>query len=113
MLELSIALSIIELAEAEAGKAGSSEIIELELEVGFLAGIDFEALEFALEMSKHRTILEKAKIRINKIKAMRHCRNCNIDFETEDLVSPCPECKNYHLELIRGDELRIKSLVVK
>jgi len=113
MHELSIALSIIELAEEEANKAGSPEINELELEVGLLAGVDFDALEFALEMSKKSTLIEHAAISINKIQGKFRCKECDISFTTDDLISPCPSCKNYHLELIQGNELRIKSLTVK
>ena len=113
MHELSIALSIIELAEEEARKAGSSVISELELEVGQLAGVDFEALEFALEMSKLNTILEHSLITINKINGIRHCIDCNTDFNTDEMVSSCPLCNGYRFKLIQGDELRIKSLTVK
>ncbi|MEI6899665.1 MAG: hydrogenase maturation nickel metallochaperone HypA [Bacteroidota bacterium] len=113
MHELSIALSIIELAENEAGRAGGKEIKELELEVGLLAGVDLDALEFSLEMSKKETILENAILKIDKIPGLCHCRECLVDFPVDDLYSACPDCKSYSHDLIKGDELRIKSIVIE
>ena len=113
MHELSIALSIIDLAESEANKAGSSEIEELELEVGLLAGVDFEALEFALEMSRQNTKLENAVIKVDKVEGKSLCKTCDKVIKIDDLYSSCPFCNGYSLELIQGNELRIKSVTVK
>jgi Zn finger protein HypA/HybF (possibly regulating hydrogenase expression) len=44
MHELSIALSIVELAANEAHKENATEVYEIELEIGEMAGIDPEAL---------------------------------------------------------------------
>ena len=47
MHELSIALSIVELAEEEARKADATSISKVEVEIGTMAGIDPDALLFA------------------------------------------------------------------
>ena len=44
MHELSIALGIVKIAEEEMAKAGSNQIEAIELEIGTLAGIEFESL---------------------------------------------------------------------
>ena len=46
MHELSIAMGIVKIAENELSKSGGGEIELIELEIGTLAGIEFEALEF-------------------------------------------------------------------
>jgi Zn finger protein HypA/HybF involved in hydrogenase expression len=58
MHEFSIAVSIIEIAEAEAQKAKAVKIKELILDIGTMSGIEFYALETAMEMAVKNTLLE-------------------------------------------------------
>jgi Zn finger protein HypA/HybF involved in hydrogenase expression len=62
MHEFSIAMSIIEIAETEAKKVNATKINELVLDVGTMAGIEFFALDTALEMAVKNTLLEKVLI---------------------------------------------------
>jgi hydrogenase nickel incorporation protein HypA/HybF len=62
MHELSIAYSIVELAEEQASSRNASEIEEIELEIGQLAGVEIQTLTFALQSVVKGTRLEKARI---------------------------------------------------
>ncbi|MCF6170105.1 MAG: hydrogenase maturation nickel metallochaperone HypA [Bacteroidales bacterium] len=112
MHEFSIALSIIEIAEDEAKKANANAVNELVLDVGALSGIEFEALETAMEMATRNTLLEKAEIKINKIKALAKCNDCLAEFEIENIFDSCPDCTGLFHEILSGKELKVKSLVV-
>jgi hydrogenase nickel incorporation protein HypA/HybF len=112
MHEMSIAESIVEIAKEYAGKENAQIVNELELSIGTLAGIEFESLEFALEVCKKGSILQNAKIIINKIKAKAQCLNCNSEFEVENLFDACPQCKSYTTQLLCGKEMQVKSLLV-
>ena len=113
MHEFSIALSIIEIAEDEAKKVNSKEISELVLDVGTMAGIEYHALNFAMESAVKNTLLEKAKIVVNKIEAKAQCNSCNAEFKIESSFDPCPECGGFYHQVLCGKELKIKSLVVE
>ena len=67
MHELSIAQSIVELAEKEARNHQANSIEELELEIGTLAGIEWVSLEFALESVKKGSMLENARVVLQRI----------------------------------------------
>jgi hydrogenase nickel incorporation protein HypA/HybF len=112
MHEFSIAMSIIEIAEKEAKKSSAKSITELVLDIGTQAGIEFYALDTALEMAVKNTMLEKAKIQVNKIQAKARCTECNTEFDIENIFDPCPHCSGIYHELICGKEMQIKSLVV-
>jgi hydrogenase nickel incorporation protein HypA/HybF len=112
MHELSIALSIIELVENEARIANSETITEVHLEVGQLAGVDLEALEFSLNMARQRTMMNHAVIRIDKIPGKAICKSCNFEFGTDALYSVCPGCNDGNTVLLSGMELKVKSLLV-
>uniref|UniRef100_UPI0032180C32 hydrogenase maturation nickel metallochaperone HypA n=1 Tax=uncultured Draconibacterium sp. TaxID=1573823 RepID=UPI0032180C32 len=112
MHELSIAQSIVELAEEIAEKEQSDSIKSIEIEVGALSGVVLEALEFALEVSVKNTKLEKAKINYLVLPGKASCRECSRQFETNDLLALCPGCEQANYTITDGKQLRIKSLVV-
>jgi hydrogenase nickel incorporation protein HypA/HybF len=112
MHELSIAMSIIEIAEEHAKKEHATVITEIELDIGTQSGVVLEALDFAMQAAVKGTLLEKAEVRINTIQAMATCAGCNHTFRTDDLFSPCPECGHHYSEVVQGRELRVKSLKV-
>ena len=112
MHEFSIALSIIEIAEGEAKKAKSQVVTELVLDVGTMAGIEFHALDFAMESAIKNTMLENAKIVVNKIQAQAKCINCSEEFDIQSSFDPCPKCSGFYHNILSGKELKVKSLVV-
>lgn len=112
MHEFSIAMSIIEIAEVEAKKAEATAINELVLDVGTLSGIEFYALDTAMEMAVKNTLLENTRITINKIRARAHCTDCDEEYDIEHVFDACPKCGGLYHELLCGKELQIKSLVV-
>ena len=112
MHEFSIAMSIIDIAEAEAAKVKATSVKELVLDVGTMSGIEFYALDTAMEMAVKDTILEKAKITVNKIPARAKCTECGYEFDIEQVYDQCPKCNSLYHELLSGKELQIKSIVV-
>lgn len=113
MHELSIAMSIIEIAEENARNANASVISEIELEIGTQSGVVLDALEFAMESATKDTMLESAEIKINTIAAKSKCSKCIHEFYIEDIFTACPECGNPFCEVIQGRELKVKSLKVE
>ena len=113
MHELSIAQSIVDLAEQEARNHHAGSIEELELEIGVLAGIEWIALDFALESAIKGSLLENARIVRQIIAGEGRCGDCENRFPVENLLSACPICSSYAVKIVKGKELRIKSIVVK
>ena len=109
MHELSIALSIINLAIKEAEKSNATRVSELELEIGEMA----EALEFSMSIAMQNTILEGAKVRIVEIRSLAVCRDCKTRFSPVSMFDPCPRCYSHEIEFLRGRELRLKSLLIE
>jgi hydrogenase nickel incorporation protein HypA/HybF len=112
MHELSIALSIVELAEEEAKKADASSISKVEVEIGTMAGIDPDALLFAWDVAVQGTMAEKSALVIHSIQAEAHCLECGTEFPAENYFVQCPNCGSYRYQITKGKELRISSLMV-
>ena len=113
MHELSIAMSIIDLATKEAKKGNATRVKEVELEIGEMAGVDKEALDFSLRIAMQHTLLEDAKVNIVEIESLAVCRDCKTRFSPVSMYDSCPHCHSYGVEFLRGRELRLKSLLVE
>lgn len=113
MHELSIALSIVGLAEEQARTHHAGEIEELELEIGRLAGVELQTLMFALESSVKGTMLEKARIVRHDIPGEGQCGDCGHVFRMNALFEPCPRCGSCLIRILKGRELKVKSIVIK
>lgn len=112
MHEMSIAISIVDIATEEARKVNVKSFSEILLDIGSLSGIEIDALEFAMESACKTSVLEGAELKINQIQAIARCKNCGNEFEVENVFSICPGCQQYDLDIFQGKELKIKSLVV-
>ena len=112
MHELTIAQSIVELADEIAVKENAVAVQTIEIEIGALSGVVLDALEFALKIMVKNTKLEKAKINYLKVDGLADCSNCNSQFKTNDLLAFCPKCNHANFRIIDGKQLRIKSLTV-
>ena len=110
---MSIALSIVDLAEEQARRAHTGKVVEIELDIGSLSGIEIEALNFALEIAVKETLLEATRIKINRIEAVSECLDCGEIFASEGFIHQCPSCRATNTRILRGKEMQVKSLLVE
>ncbi|MFD1314709.1 hydrogenase maturation nickel metallochaperone HypA/HybF [Namhaeicola litoreus] len=112
MHELSIALGIVKIAEQEIAKSEKKKIDTIELEIGTLAGIEFDALEFVWPMAVEKTVLEKSQKKIEIIAAKAKCMDCDTIFNLDFIYDSCPNCNSHIKAILQGKELRVKALQV-
>lgn len=112
MHELSIVMSIVEIASRELQKAEASDIEEIELEIGTLSGVELNSFDFAWQQAVKETPLQGALRKIDVIEGLGKCLHCDLEFPVQHLYDPCPECNGHLIDIKRGKELRVKSLIV-
>lgn len=112
MHELSVALGIVKIAENVIQQENAKSVELIELEIGSLAGIEFESLDFVWPIAVKNTILEHTKKRINVIKGEAKCIDCDTVFELNHLYDSCPNCESNFKGILKGKELRVKALEV-
>ena len=110
MHEMSIAIGIVKIATDEAKKAHVKEFSAIDLEIGTLAGIEFDSLDFVWEVAVKNTVLENAKKRVHKIQAKAKCSDCNFEYPIKFIHDSCPKCGSFLKIILQGKELRVKSL---
>ena len=113
MHELSLALEVLDLATKETRKNNVSSVLEMEIEVGTLSGVEAETFQSALEMIVKGTLLENSMIQINRKPAIGSCYDCNNDFEMSERMAKCPVCRSYPSKITGGEEFRIVSILVE
>jgi hydrogenase nickel incorporation protein HypA/HybF len=112
MHELSIAQSILEIAEKAAPPNPKTVITSVGLQVGELSGVEAEALQFALSIIKKDTVLDKAGLNIEVVKGEAECSQCRTVFAIPSFGTCCPQCSGYSMTIRKGRELRVLHIVV-
>lgn len=113
MHEMSLAMNIVELAETAARDDHANAITRIDIEVGELAGVTLDALEFSLSVAIQATMAESAELNIQFVKGSARCKNCNHTFHLEQLWAVCPECADIRFEILAGQELKVNSIDIE
>lgn len=113
MHELSIAHSILTIAEKAVPADTPGMISAVNLQIGELSGIEIEALEFAFQAVKADTRLEAAELQIEKVPGEATCQACGTVFHLPAFGDPCPTCHSYSLRITGGREMKVLSITVE
>ena len=114
MHELSIAMSIIEMAEEEAADHGDARITAVHLKLGALSGVVKAALISAYEMAREATPLQAAPLVIEEVPIVVYCPKCDAPRALDSVQwFVCPECQNPVSEVIHGRELQVFALEIQ
>lgn len=113
MHELSIAQSILEIAENTARKNNSKAVKKIKVQIGEFSGVVKEALEFSFDIAKVGTIAEKAELEIEIVKFKSICNSCGFVLETmDDFNLFCPKCSE-PMNIISGREMKIEYIEIE
>ena len=90
---------------------GGKIVTRVVLEIGVLSGVVPDALRFSFELCTAGTLLEGAVLEIVDVAGRARCRACGAEVELPDLIAVCT-CGGIDLELLSGNELRIREVEV-
>ena len=113
MHELSIAMSIVELAEEEAQRR-NVQLEAVHLKLGALSGVAKEALLSCYELVCETTSLQGSRLIIEEVPVVIFCPNCRAERPLSSIqLFCCPECDTPCSELVHGKELEVVALEIK
>ena len=113
MHELSIAMSIVELAEEEAERRGV-KIEAVHLRLGPLAGVVKDALLSCYEMVCENTALQGSRLIVEDVAVVIFCPTCKAERALPSIqLFCCPECRTPAAEVVHGKELEVVALEVQ
>lgn len=114
MHELSIAVSIVEMAEEESDQRGGARVNAVHLKLGMLAGIVKDALLSSYELACEGTRLQGSRLVIEEIPIVVYCPKCLAPRTVASVQwFVCPECESPVSEVIHGRELQVVALEIQ
>lgn len=114
MHEMSIAQSLLELAEAEARANGCARLISIRVEYGAISGVMPEALRLCFQALVAETRHAGASLELQEIPLKLQCPFCGAVFGgagQDSLWEPCPGCgESFGHTVIQGRELLLSRI---
>jgi hydrogenase nickel incorporation protein HypA/HybF len=112
MHELSIAMSIVDMAQEEAERRGV-HVSAIHLKLGLLSGVVKDALLSSYEMACTDTPLAGSQLLIEEIPIVVFCPKCQAERPLASMqLFCCSECGTPTAEVVRGKELEVVALEV-
>lgn len=112
MHELSLAGGILRVLEQTRERDPFERVTQLRLEVGALAGVEIEALRFALNAIAPNSLLAGADIEIDTPPGQAWCLPCSQNIEISSRLDACPRCGSHQIQPTGGTELRVVDMQV-
>ena len=112
MHELGLMESAIEAALESAEESGATRILQVNLRVGKMSGVDPDAMRFAFEVVSADTIAAGATLNIEEIPALCECATCGLNYAPESHDYSCPADREHRTRIVSGTELEIRSMEV-
>src|ERR1700686_3041666 len=114
MHELSIAMSIVELAQEELDRRRGGRIHAVHPKLGALSGVVKEALLSSYEMACEDTPLQGSRLVFEEVPVVIFCPSCRAQRPLSSLqLFCCPECGTPCSEIVQGKELEVVALEIQ
>lgn len=113
MHELSIAMSILDMAEDESARR-STAVSAIHVKIGALSGVAKEALLSAYDLARAESPLETAQLVIEEVPVMIYCPRCQAPRGVHSVQQlTCTECDTPSAEILQGRELQVTALELR
>lgn len=113
MHELSVALSILDVAAEEAQRRGAAQVIAIHLKLGPLAGVMKDALLSAYDLARENSDFATCALVIEDVPVVANCPHCNAPRSVVSIQEMCCEvCGTPAPDVVRGRELEISAMEI-
>jgi hydrogenase nickel incorporation protein HypA/HybF len=106
-------LAISEAIVSEVCERVEGQVVRVVLEIGQLSALMPDSLRFCFEVAARGTRLEGAALEIMEIPGMARCRACGAPVTLgASPIGTCASCGGFDLQVVSGQELRIKAVEI-
>ena len=105
-------MSLVELVEEEARRNGAARVRLVRLELGALGHVEPEAMRFCFDAATRGTLAEGAELDIVTLPGEGWCLDCGQSIALSERYGACPLCGQFHVQITKGDDLRLKELEI-
>lgn len=113
MHEMSLCEGVLQVLQTEAKTQGFNKVIAVWLEIGDLSSVEPEAMLFSFDVVTKNSLADGAKLKIINVPGSAWCMQCSKNVIVKQRFDECPDCGSYQLQVVSGDEMKIKELEVE
>ncbi|MCA1784537.1 MAG: hydrogenase maturation nickel metallochaperone HypA [Desulfobacteraceae bacterium] len=111
MHEMGIAQELVRIAlDALPQDLENPRVETLHLKIGKLSSVVEHSLTFCFEIITKDTPLENARLEIEVVPVRIRCTGCGKEWEAQNPVFQCADCKQGKIEMLSGREVEIISM---
>ena len=111
MHEESLVKGLLQQVEQIQAENGSGQVLEIQVEVGPLSGVEPLLFSLAFDRLIPGTIAEGARLNLVEVPLHAHCPACDLELEVIAFNFHCPHCQG-NLRVQRGDGLFLTGLTL-
>jgi hydrogenase nickel incorporation protein HypA/HybF len=112
MHEVSLAEGILRIVEDSARRNGARRVKAVTLEIGALAHVAPHALRFCFDAVTRGSVADGAVLEIATVPGLAWCMPCGERIPLSRLGDPCPSCGSYQVQVIGGEEMRVREILI-
>lgn len=112
MHEMAIAESVLEIVESAALGNAASRVSTIWVELGALSAVEPQALAFCFDAVARGSVADGAALEIVTLPGEAWCMPCGERVALPRRTDPCPRCGSHQLQVLRGDEMRVREIAI-
>jgi hydrogenase nickel incorporation protein HypA/HybF len=114
MHEVHIVQELAATVEREAAAQGAKRVTRLKLRFNPLVSHDASHVQFCFDVVKQESeLLKEAELVLIAVPGLVRCRDCQHEFETDELPNLCPKCGSVSLTPLHATELVLESFDIE
>jgi len=113
MHELSIAMSLLDVAAEELERQGGGRVVAIYMKLGPLSGVVKQALCSAYELAREGSGMDDAELVVEEVPIVAMCGPCGGSRSIASVMElVCPDCGTPTPDVIHGRELELVGLEI-
>jgi hydrogenase nickel incorporation protein HypA/HybF len=102
--------SLLQQVERVAHEHGSKSVIQIEVAVGPLSGVEPLLVRHAFDRLADGSTCAGAELLIQEVRLLACCRSCRAEFAMENFQFQCPDCGSRSIRITQGDKFRLLNV---
>ena len=112
MHEMALCQSVVQALEEQGIAQGFARVTAVWLEIGALASVEPDAMRFGFDVAARDSIADQARLEIIEMAGVAWCMRCATTIALQRFGDACPLCGSYQLQVLDGQQIRIKQIEV-
>ena len=112
MHEVALAEGVLRIVQRAAAANAGARVRTVRIELGALAHVEPESLAFCFDAVTRGSVAEGATLEITRTAGVAWCMPCGGRTALARLGDACPRCGSHQLQILEGEEMRVREIAV-